>query len=102
MARLKYEAAVAKVKDLQLKKNAKHLTEAEDECRIAKQAHADLTAELHRASEGLVESMGRNLLPSLKIYATFQASYYASAAEQWKQVEQRLASAETSTFVESG
>jgi len=94
MARLKYEAAFAKVKDLQKKQNAKQLSVAEDECRIAKQTHADLTAELHKAAEGLMESIGRTLLPQLVTLASFQASFYANAAERWKQVEQQLSSAE--------
>lgn len=94
MARLKYEAAATKLKDLQKKQNSKHIAAAEDECRIAKQTHADLTAELHKAAEGLIESMGHTLLPQFKTYASFQASFYANAAEHWKQVEQQLSSAD--------
>jgi len=94
MARVKYEAATGKLKEVQKKKNTKHLIAAEEEYRLAKQSHAEITVELHKSSEALILSTTRILLPQFKTYAAFQAGFFANTADRWKQVEQRLLAVE--------
>jgi len=89
MARLKYEAAQTKVRDLKTK-DPKKVLAAEDEQRNAQFLYEEMTKQLVTECDVVVEKMTRALLPQIKSFVSFHASFYAQAAEQWRALDHSL------------
>eukprot|EP01112_Ceratiomyxa_fruticulosa_P002097 TRINITY_DN1222_c0_g1_i2.p1 TRINITY_DN1222_c0_g1~~TRINITY_DN1222_c0_g1_i2.p1 ORF type:complete len:276 (-),score=65.52 TRINITY_DN1222_c0_g1_i2:124-951(-) len=89
VARLKYDAAQSKVKDLQ-GKPGKSLNQAEEDLRSAKEIYDTITNELTSSFESMQQTLEIQLTEFLQSYITHQYNFYQQQFQLWSELNNEI------------